>query len=133
MWSRTTSLTPATRARSRVSRDTLKALGSRWTFTKAEATARTTFEEGGLAQDLPTVAIASTTLEAGVGILSLFVTAGLAGSNSEARRHVQGGAVRLNDEPIKDERYLVTMRDVTGDGIVKLSLGKKKHILVRPA
>jgi tyrosyl-tRNA synthetase len=100
---------------------------------KAEATARTTFEEGGLAQDLPTVDVPVAVIEAGIGILSLFVTAGLAGSNSEARRHVQGGAVLLNDQPVKDERYLVTTHDLTTDGVIKLSLGRKKHILVRPA
>ncbi|MGN6585657.1 MAG: tyrosine--tRNA ligase [Rhizobiaceae bacterium] len=98
----------------------------------AEAAARTTFEEGGLSQDLPTVQVAASTIDGGVGILSLFVTAGLAASNSEARRHVQGGAVRLNDQPVKDDRYIVGRQDVTSDGVVKLSLGKKKHVVVRP-
>ena len=101
------------------------------TTEKAEATARTTFEEGGLGQDLPTVNVAASSLDTGIGILSLFVTAGLAGSNSEARRNIQGGAVRLNDEPIKDERYLVSRKDMTSQGVIKLSLGKKKHVLVR--
>jgi len=98
----------------------------------AEAAARTTFEEGGLSQDLPTVDVPASAIDGGIGILSLFVTAGLAASNSEARRHVQGGAVRLNDRPVKDDRYLVTGKDVTPDGVIKLSLGKKKHVLARP-
>jgi tyrosyl-tRNA synthetase len=98
----------------------------------AEATARTTFEEGGLSQDLPTVDVSASAIDGGMGILSLFVTVGLAASNSEARRHVQGGAVRLNDQPVKDDRYLVTGKDVTPDGVIKLSLGKKKHVLARP-
>jgi tyrosyl-tRNA synthetase len=59
------------------------------------------------------------------------VRAGLAASNGEARRHVQGGAVRLNDQPVNDERRAVTDADITGNGVVKLSLGKKKHMLVR--
>ncbi|MCY1298673.1 Tyrosine--tRNA ligase [compost metagenome] len=59
--------------------------------------------------------------------------AGLAASNGEARRHVQGGAVRINDEAVSDERRLIGIGDVTADNVVKLSLGKKKHILVRPA
>ncbi|RVA64151.1 tyrosine--tRNA ligase, partial [Mesorhizobium sp. M7A.F.Ca.CA.001.11.2.1] len=50
----------------------------------------------------------------------------------EARRHVQGGAVRLNDEPVSDERRLVTPQDLSPENVVKLSLGKKKHILIRP-
>lgn len=95
-------------------------------------TARKTFEEGALADTLPTVEIGKDELQAGIGILTLFVTAGLAGSNGEARRHIQGGAVRLNDTPITDDRRAVTSADLTGDGVLKLSLGKKKHILVRP-
>ena len=70
-------------------------------------------------------------LDRGIGILSLFVKAGLAGSNGEARRHVQGGAVRLNDRPVSDERSIVGSADLSADGLIKLSLGKKKHVLVR--
>ncbi|MGB3538998.1 MAG: tyrosine--tRNA ligase [Mesorhizobium sp.] len=98
----------------------------------ASETARKTFEEGVTADSLPTVDIDRATLAAGVGILSLFVTAGLAASNGEARRHIQGGAVRLNDQPVSDDRRLVTLQDLSPENAVKLSLGKKKHILVRP-
>jgi tyrosyl-tRNA synthetase len=99
---------------------------------QAAETARKTFEEGALADTLPTVEIGRDELQAGIGILSLFVNAGLAGSNGEARRHIQGGAVRINDMAVTDERRAVTAADLTGDGVLKLSLGKKKHILVRP-
>ena len=100
---------------------------------QAAETARKTFEEGALAADLPTVAIPRAELDAGIGLLSLIVRAGLASSNGEARRHVQGGAVRLNDVAVSDERMTVTASDLTGDGVAKLSLGKKKHVLVRPS
>ncbi|SFT80451.1 tyrosine--tRNA ligase [Mesorhizobium sp. YR577] len=99
---------------------------------QAEETARKTFEEGAFADALPTVEIGKADLEAGIGILALFVTAGLAGSNGEARRHVQGGAVRVNDAAVSDERRIISGADLTSEGVVKLSLGKKKHILVRP-
>ncbi|MET3581840.1 tyrosyl-tRNA synthetase [Mesorhizobium robiniae] len=99
---------------------------------QAEETARKTFEEGALAETLPTVALGRADLESGVGILSLLVTAGLAASNGEARRHIQGGAVRLNDQPVSDDRRLVTLQDLGPEEVVKLSLGKKKHVLVRP-
>ncbi len=99
---------------------------------RASETARKTFEEGALAESLPTIELENAKLEAGVGILSLLVTAGLAASNGEARRHVQGGAVRLNDQPVSDDRRLVTSRDLSPENVVKLSLGRKKHILVRP-
>ncbi|MDK1373017.1 MULTISPECIES: tyrosine--tRNA ligase [unclassified Sinorhizobium] len=98
----------------------------------AAETARKTFEEGALAENLPSVEVPASELEAGVGLLTLIVRAGLAASNGEARRHVQGGAVRINDEAISDERRVVAYDDIAG-GVIKLSLGKKKHILVRPA
>jgi tyrosyl-tRNA synthetase len=100
---------------------------------QAEETARKTFEEGALAQTLPTVEVGRADLESGVGILSLFVTAGLAASNGEARRHIQGGGVRLNDRPVSDDRQVVTLQDLSPENVIKLSLGKKKHVLVRPA
>jgi len=100
---------------------------------EAAETARKTFEEGALADNLPSIGVPKGELEAGVGLLSLIVRAGLAASNGEARRHVQGGAVRINDESMSDERKLIGSGDVTADGVIKLSLGKKKHILVRPA
>ncbi|RWB23761.1 tyrosine--tRNA ligase [Mesorhizobium sp.] len=100
---------------------------------EAEETARKTFEEGALAETLPTVEVGKADLESGVGILSLFVTAGLAASNGEARRHIQGGAVRLNDQSVSDDRRVVTLQDLGPEQVLKLSLGKKKHVLVRPA
>lgn len=100
---------------------------------QAAETARKTFEEGALSDNLPSIEVPKTDLEAGIGLLSLIVRAGLAASNGEARRHVQGGAVRINDESVSDERKLIGSSEVTADGVIKLSLGKKKHILVRPA
>ncbi|WP_442577692.1 tyrosine--tRNA ligase [Mesorhizobium sp. ASY16-5R] len=100
---------------------------------QAAETARKTFEEGALADTLPTIEVSGSELQAGIGLLALLVKAGLAASNGEARRHVQGGAVRLNDQPVQDERRSVTSADVTSDGVAKLSVGKKKHVLVRPA
>jgi tyrosyl-tRNA synthetase len=100
---------------------------------QAAETARKTFEEGGLSENLPSIDVPSSELDAGIGLLALIVRAGLAGSNGEARRHVQGGAVRINDQPISDERKIIGADEVTADGVIKLSLGKKKHMLIRPA
>jgi tyrosyl-tRNA synthetase len=102
---------------------------------KAEAaaeTARLTFEAGQLASDLPTVEIAKGELAAGIGVLSAFVTAGLVKSNSEARRQIQGGGVRVNDAAVSDDKLSITYAHVTSDGVIKLSLGKKKHVLLKP-
>jgi len=98
----------------------------------AAETARTTFEEGAVSENLPSVEVPAAELDAGIGLLTLIVRAGLASSNGEARRHVQGGAVRVNDQPVSDERKMVGTGEITGDGVIKLSLGKKKHMLVRP-
>ena len=100
---------------------------------QAAETARKTFEEGAIAENLPSIDVSTGELEAGIGLLSLVVKAGLAASNGEARRHVQGGAVRINDTAVSDERRVIGTADVSADGVIKLSLGKKKHILVRPA
>ena len=100
---------------------------------EAAETARKTFEEGALAETLPTVEVGRAELEAGIGLLALMVRAALAASNGEARRHVQGGAVRINDQAVTDDRRVVTPGDLTAEGVAKISVGKKKHILVRPA
>ncbi|QND14037.1 tyrosine--tRNA ligase [Rhizobium leguminosarum] len=100
---------------------------------QAAETARKTFEEGSLSENLPSVDIPATELDGGIGLLSLIVRAGLASSNGEARRHVQGGAVRINDEAVSDERKMIGSGEITADGVIKLSLGKKKHILIRRA
>jgi tyrosyl-tRNA synthetase len=94
---------------------------------EAAETARKTFEEGVAADTLPSVELPAGELEAGVGLLALMVRAGLAASNGEARRHIQGGAVRIDDQPVSDERMLVK----SSGAPVKLSLGKKKHILIK--
>jgi len=99
---------------------------------RAAETARKTFEEGALADTLPTIEVPSVEIEGGIGVLAAFVRAGLADSNGEARRHVKGGAVRVNDRAITDDRMTIGTSDITSDGVVKLSLGKKKHILLRP-
>ncbi len=98
----------------------------------AAETARKTFEEGVLAQDLPSIPISAAELDAGIGILAANVAAGLVASNGEARRHVKGGGLRVNDIQVKDEKMTLTSADVTADGVIKLSLGKKKHVLLRP-
>ncbi|NDW05318.1 tyrosine--tRNA ligase [Jiella pacifica] len=98
---------------------------------EAAETARVTFEEGALAETLPTITVARSELAGGAGLLSLVVAAGLAGSNGEARRHVQSGAVRVNDETVSDPRASLGEADLK-DGVIKLSVGRKKHVLVRP-
>ncbi|MGQ0458029.1 MAG: tyrosine--tRNA ligase [Hyphomicrobium sp.] len=101
---------------------------------KAEAaaeTAKKTFEQGALASDLPTVEIAASDLAAGVGVLAAFVKAGLVASNGEARRQIQGGGLRVNDAAVSDEKSQISTAHLS-EGVIKLSLGKKKHVLLKP-
>ena len=99
---------------------------------QAAETARQTFEEGAIAQSLPTVEIPRGELEAGSGVLTLFVKAGLVASNGEARRQIKGGGLRVNDAAVTDEKMMLSNADLTPEGVIKLSLGKKRHVLLRP-
>ena len=99
----------------------------------AAETARQTFEEGAIAENLPSVEISRAELEAGVGVLALFVKAGLVASNGEARRQIKGGGLRVNDVAVSDEKMIMKPADLTPEGVIKLSLGKKRHVLLKPA
>ncbi|ABD88393.1 tyrosine--tRNA ligase [Rhodopseudomonas palustris] len=101
---------------------------------KAEATARTTFEQGGTASDLPTVELSRAELDAGLGVLVAFAEkTGLVASNGEARRQIKAGGLKVNDVAVTDEKMALTAADLTADGVIKLSMGKKKHVLLRPS
>ncbi len=106
-------------------------LHGRATADQAAETARQTFEQGQTASDLPSIEVSAAELSAGIGLLSLMVQGGLAASNGEARRSVKAGAVRVNDQPVSDERMTIDDGQLR-DGVVKLSFGKKRHVLVRP-
>ena len=97
---------------------------------EAAEAARRTFEEGALADALPTITVTAAELAAGIALPALFVRAGLVASNGEARRQIRGGGLRLNDAVVTDELATVSERDLQS-GVVKLSLGRKKHVLVR--
>jgi tyrosyl-tRNA synthetase len=97
----------------------------------AADTARRTFEEGTLAENLPTIEIAGTDM-ANLGVLAAFVRAGLVSSNGEARRQIKGGGLKVNDTAVTDEKMILTPASFTPEGVIKLSLGKKKHVLLKP-
>src|SRR3954470_6942934 len=99
----------------------------------AAETARQTFEEGTHAANLPTVNIPLGELEAGLGALAMFVRAGLVASNGEARRQIKGGGLRVNDVAVTDEKMVLNAGHLTPEGVIKLSMGKKKHVLLKPA
>jgi tyrosyl-tRNA synthetase len=100
---------------------------------EAAETARKTFEEGSIAENLPSLEIPRGEFEAGIGVLALFVRAGLVVSNGEARRQIKGGGLRVNDTAVSDEKMVLALKDLTPEGVIKLSLGKKRHVLLKPA
>ncbi|MDR7036763.1 tyrosyl-tRNA synthetase [Methylobacterium sp. BE186] len=99
----------------------------------AAETARKTFVEGSLAADLPTVSVSRDLLSAGLGVLTAFGPehARLVPSTSEARRQIKNGGLRVNDVAVTDERAVLREGDLTGEGVIKLSFGRKKHVLLR--
>jgi tyrosyl-tRNA synthetase len=98
----------------------------------AAETARRTFEAGEVAETLPSVEIPRGELEQGLGVLTAFVHAGLVSSTSDARRQIQGGALRVNDVVVSDDKRLLKAGDLSAEGVIKLSHGRKKHVLLRP-
>jgi tyrosyl-tRNA synthetase len=100
---------------------------------QAGDTSRKTFEEGGLAETLPTEAISWTQLQPpGLGVLNAFVLVGLVGSTGEARRQIKAGGLKVNDVTVTDEKMTLMRKDLTPQDVIKLSFGKKKHVLLKP-
>jgi tyrosyl-tRNA synthetase len=99
---------------------------------QASEAARKTFEEGALSENLPTFEIPRAELEKGFGVLTANVHVQFVSSTSEARRQVKAGGLKVNDETVTDEKMLLTPKHLTPEGVIKLSLGRKRHALLKP-
>ncbi|MBT3989736.1 MAG: tyrosine--tRNA ligase [Rhodospirillaceae bacterium] len=99
----------------------------------AAKTAQETFEGAGISADLPTIELPQSDLQAGIAAFDLFRQAGLANSNGESRRLIKGNGARLNDQVIADETQVISLADNNAEGVIKLSAGKKRHILIKAA
>ena len=99
---------------------------------EAAGTARKTFEEGTLAANLPTVNSNAILDVPGLSVLGAFVLAGLATSNSDARRQIKNRGLKVNDVTVTDEKMFLTRDNLTPEGVIKLSLGRKQHVLIKP-
>ena len=100
----------------------------RATAEAAAETARKTFEEGAAAEGLPSVPV-----QLPMGVLQALVAAGLCSSNGDAKRNIAGGAVKVNDAAVSDDKLMLEVAMLNADGAIKLSLGKKKHVLLKQA
>jgi len=98
----------------------------------AAETARKTFEEGAFAESLPTVTVPRAHLSAGIGVLNAIVMAGLAASNGEVRRAIANNAIAVNDARVTSDKHMIGEKDLTPEGVIKLSHGKKRHVLLKP-
>jgi tyrosyl-tRNA synthetase len=97
----------------------------------AAETARRVFAEGGIGEDLPVIEVPRAQLAQGLSALSAFHKAELAASMSEARRLFRGNGARINDQPVSDEKRMLTLADLNADGVIKLSAGRKRHALIK--
>ena len=100
---------------------------------QAAETARRAFEQGESAEGLPEITVPRAELEAGIPAFALFRQAGLADTGGAARRLIRGGGARLNDTPVASEDRLIGVADLEGQDAIKLSAGRKRHVLVRAA
>lgn len=100
---------------------------------KAARSAKITFEQGGLGEELPVLIISTQELQQGITLYDLLRRAGMAASNSEARRLIKAGGARLNDQPIIDDLHMVNWQDYQQKQVIKISAGRKRHTLVKVA
>ena len=96
---------------------------------KCQETAKQTFSENSLGDNLPTTQINKKMLDDNISILDLVILSKLESSKSEIRRLIKGNGIKINSQAISDEKFLITESLFKGS-LIKLSLGKKKHIKV---
>ncbi len=97
---------------------------------KARITSETTFEQGGYGNELPVFHISKTRLKNGIPAFQLFFETNLSNSGGEARRLIKGGGGKVNGVLISDETQSITDSNINTDGLIKLSAGKKRHVLI---
>ena len=98
---------------------------------KAEQTARKTFVSGSIGEDLPTLKISKKEIENGVNIIDLVVLSKLLVSKSEVRRTIKNRGIKINNEIIEDQNLQILLKDFKNQNFLKLSLGKKKHVIIK--
>ena len=96
---------------------------------KCQETAKQTFSGNSLGYNLPTIQINKQMLDENINILDLVILSKSETSKSEIRRLIKGNGVKINNEAISDEKFLITV-NLFKNNLIKLSLGKKKHIKV---
>ena len=98
---------------------------------KAEQTAKKTFETGSIGEDLPTIKVNKKEIENGINIIDLVIKSNLLISKSEVRRTMKNRGIKINNEIIEDQNLQILLNDFKNQNFLKLSLGKKKHVIVK--
>ena len=98
---------------------------------KAEETAKKTFASGSIGKDLPTIKISKTKIKTGINIVDLVVLSKLIISKSEVRRTMKNMGIRVNNEVIEDQNLVISFKHFNNQNFLKLSFGKKKHLIVK--
>ena len=97
----------------------------------AQATAQKVFEQGSVGDDLPSIEVSQSELESGLAFVDLFIQCGLATSKGEVKRLIKGGGAKCNGQAVNDDELILTLNELTDEGYIKLSSGKKRHALVK--
>jgi tyrosyl-tRNA synthetase len=98
---------------------------------KAEQTAINTFERGSIGEDLPSVNIRKEEVINGINIVDLVMASNLLTSKSEVRRMIQNKGIKINNQPIEDDKFKVSLNDFSKENFLKLSHGKKNHVIFK--
>ena len=98
---------------------------------KAEESAKNVFEKGLIGDDLRSISVDKTKMQNGVNIIDLVVDTKLLNSKSEVRRTIKNKGIKINNSTIEDEKFVVTLKDFLGENYIKISHGKKNHVIVK--
>jgi tyrosyl-tRNA synthetase len=98
----------------------------------AAATARTTFEQRTVSEGLPTALVPRKRFEEGIAIADASILAGFCNSKGEVRRAIANNSIAVNDSRITNFGFIIGEKDLTADGVIKLSFGRKRHVLLKP-
>ena len=98
---------------------------------KAEETAKSTFEKKSIGKDLPSVNLKKEEIINGINIIDLVITSSLFNSRSEVRRMIKNKGIKINNEAVEDDKFNVSLNNFNQENFLKLSHGKKKHVIFK--
>ena len=98
---------------------------------KAEQTAKNTFEKKSIGEDLPSINLKKEEVINGINIVDLVITSNLLNSKNEVRRMIKNKGIKVNNIPVENDQFNVSLNNFEKENFLKLSHGKKKHVIFR--